>query len=352
MNNNNNSNNNNNNNELLTQLSKLNAKFVGGGVPRLCQFCGELFIQYDKRSTAKNCPTCMDIYQQRPSVVKQRETIAYFPNVTIQSLPNNGDWELSKTPDGRTFTNKSYKNDPFYKIDKKGKDYGVNWNGRITIYAKQPFTIGAIVTVRIMKVTHVVNAQYEEKQTLNNGTIIQRNTVAINEYSNLFTDNLPNAELHQNANSVTPNTTRTEVQSYEYIVLEPSKSSVSSVSDKTIGFYQANTKTTLSGLGNQYHYQLTGNPLWSKEIIGGVRNMRKYTISWLAITDNTHIVSIIDNNHPMTNNLNDDTTNTNTENKNEMFDVKTILTKLNNSHLSDEIEEYTPFTFGSDEDDE
>ena len=214
-----------------------------------CRECGKYFIFYPEKlpgdgALPKICSTCQDVKQGRPSVVVERRQIAVYDAVEIVGLP--GEWKEFQGAETDS---------PAYKIDVRGKKFGADWNGRIVIYAAQPYSIGDIVSVRHMEVVHRVKAVDEERQTIYGKVRVEKilPMTAQEGHERLFTG--------------------------QYLVLEKANKEVVG----KLVWAEAHTKTTLKGFDRQYWANITGQPLAEWRVSGGVRSGREHATGVLAI---------------------------------------------------------------------
>jgi hypothetical protein len=226
---------------------------------RVCQDCGLPYAVYETDPTRQSprCPRCADIRQHRPSVCQERERLAEWV-VEIESLPDV--W--------RSFQSSS-KDEPCYKIDLRGKRFGTKWDGRVVIYAKQPFAIGDNVFLRLMRATHQVRADYKShlRMDFTETTIREKYPIWKTEFGEV------------------------ETETREYLVME----SIEVEPTAKLIWREARTKTTLKGLGRQYISQIVVDPepVWSKTVTGGYRSGRAHTDAMLAIVDTDAKIQVI-----------------------------------------------------------
>lgn len=227
---------------------------VLGGNSRLCEECGEPFIQFHQRGEQLRCPTCQDTRQGRPSVVQDREFLAIYDGVQIVSLPPGSWHEFQATS----------KDEARYRMDVSGAMYGAAWSGRIVLWSEQPVQTGEVVRLRHMQSTHQVKAVYEARvrNDFDTGQIVGYSAREV----------IPVTEEHESA--------RIETEQHEYIVFEPSLVAP----QWRLEWASAYSKRTLKGFGKQVDSRIVGpEPEWLVEVSGGVRSGRTHTVGRLAL---------------------------------------------------------------------
>lgn len=234
----------------MGKVNQAQAQFFGGGKPAECRRCGKLFLYYTK-TKPRFCPTCMDVVQQRPSVVQQRESLALWEGIQIVSLPDK--WQEFVAQEGDA---------PCYRMTVKGSRYGASWNGRIDIFAESPFEKGDIVDIREMRVVHRVKAVYTEKRTIYGGTVTLRREVPLQSKEG-----------------------KEELAERRYLYFTKSQLGEPKA---FLVWAECCTKTTLKGFGRQYWCRAEDRALKSWSIFGGYRSGRAYTHAYLAIVDPEH----------------------------------------------------------------
>lgn len=195
-----------------------------------CRDCLQVFQgQFIRGCFPVRCPKCADIAQHRPEIVESRNLL-YSEVICLKSLP--GEFKLFQS---------SSKDFPVWKLSFKGKEWGVNWDGRIDIFCPDtlPPMLGKNYLLEVIEVSHYVLRFQELKKR-------------------------------------------------EYLRLTPAAQET----DKELIWLQVKSKTTLKGLGRQYQYDIVGNPLWEKRISGGYRNLRAYNTGVLAVVDAAHQLTI------------------------------------------------------------
>lgn len=225
----------------------------------VCNECGKEFdvnpghfAQMGFKNLPKRCPTCLDKKQLRPSIVQERKLLNVYDGVEIVSLPDS--WQKVD----------SFEKDlPSYQMIIKGSRFGASWSGRIDIFASHPFRSGDVVSIREMEAQHIIKVRHEYRSTMHYGT------VAVTKELPVTTDN-PEAEE--------------VIRTRRYLVLEPHDKPATC----HLVWTEARTKTTLKGLGRQYHARVSGAPIAKWEIWGGYRSGRAYTTGILAIVDKEH----------------------------------------------------------------
>lgn len=222
-----------------------------------CQKCGREFTFSPQhfavlgfKHMPKRCPACADVIQSRPSVVQERKLLNVYDKVEVVSLPCR--WEEYKG---------SAKDVPSLRMTVKGSRYGASWEGRIDIFAPQPFAAGDIVSVREMEVTHLVKVVTSSRDTLHHGVVTTQKEVPLS---------------FQEGDEV--------IRTRKYLVLEPCEGPATC----RLVWATARTKTTLKGLGRQYRAKVQGAPIASWAIRGGVRSGRAHTVGVLAIVSKDH----------------------------------------------------------------
>ena len=227
-----------------------------GGNLRVCEGCGKPFTQFIGENVAKLCATCKDIAQGRPSVVIRRQLIEVIQGVKVVSLPLD-EWEeyVAYPSEGDT---------PVWRQVFKGREFGAEWAGRIDIYTPWQGGVreGDVVRLRHMKALHKIRKVIEEGR---HGDPIERVV------------------------PITSDEGKEAIEEHEYIVLEPIQA-LTSEAKYELHWVKAYSKTTLKGYGRQYRACLDGDPLWKKEVSGGVRSGRAHTTAWLAVVDQEHPV--------------------------------------------------------------
>jgi len=203
----------------------------------------------------KHCPTCLDRKQRRPEVVESRETL-FSTVVQLDKAIAGLGWEEFQAQEGDR---------KVFQSVLKGKRFGADWYGRIDLYSHiglpEPGQI-CVFSEKIVKKT--VWVQKWTRMTMHHGPVSGYRRCA------------PDAEGAEE---------RQEEDRYCVLLpadgLEP---------EGRLVFISAYSKTTLKGFGRQFHANLRGTPLWYKEIRGGVRSGRAYTVAWLAVVNPDHPV--------------------------------------------------------------
>jgi hypothetical protein len=226
-----------------------------------CQECGEDFafsprqyVHLGLPEWPKRCPACLDRAQGRPDITLAREEL-FRACVRIDSLPA-GEWVKSTAmpvADGERQP---------WRLTVKGSRYGADWNGRIDLFSHLPVPPepGNFVTLVAMRVTKRVAKRAWARQTLEHGTVYGERQV-------------PLAEDGQGVRQVE------EVRTY--VRLDPPMPGGSG--GRQLVWAEARTKTTIKGLGRQYHAELGGDPIWFHEVRGGYRSGRAHTTARLAV---------------------------------------------------------------------
>lgn len=230
----------------------LGVRLASGGSLRVCVNCTEPFVQFHRLGVQTHCPRCNDERQRRSTVVQARECLWEMCGVRIVALPGN--WKEFRP---------SEKDEPAFRISLKGEVFGAAWDGRIEIHAPQAFTGGDVVVVRHMKVAHKTKVVTSSRPTMEHGTIeVQREVGLRSEEAG--------------AEEV--------VLEREYISLEPAF-----VAPKAcLVWTSVHSKYTFKGFGRQYSASISGTPLHSWRVSGGVRSGRAYSVGVLAVVDTEH----------------------------------------------------------------
>lgn len=254
---------------------------------QICSECGQPFQIYQRRARGQRyCPTCADRRQQRPTVVLRREALAAYNGVRIHSLP--GEWRL--------FTAAADRDEPTWRMEARGEDYGDAWEGTIVIHARRPFAAGDVVQLRHMRAVHEVKRATWSRPTsswtsLSGGPSSVTHSVpvpiavpdeAIRAYAlragepgNLFS-------RRSAAEAAAEGRLRIEVveEEREYVVLEPSTAPAT----YSLVWLEATSKYTLKGLGAQYAEAIDApDAVWSMSVRGGVRTDRRHTVGRLLV---------------------------------------------------------------------
>ncbi len=225
-----------------------------------CIRCGKNFMFNPSEFTLagfddipKKCPACCDIQQHRPELVISRKCEQFFPVVRIKSLP--GEW-VEFNPEGNSI--------PCFRQDVKGSRFGAAWNGRIVIFTLRPVTENDVVSLSVMKVCKQVREVTTSHATMKHGTVAT-------------THRVPMSCEEGDVKEVTDT----------YLRLDPSQ--VNGEEVPSLVWATAHTKTTLKGLGRQFHASIdTDTAIWSMSISGGARNYRFHTEGVLAIVSEQH----------------------------------------------------------------
>lgn len=226
----------------------------------VCRECGKVFAYFDNRSKPKTCPTCADKIQHRPSIVLERECIAEFSRVRVDTLPD--EWEeYQATPS----------DEACFKIDFAGRKFGKSWSGRIVIYAPDEILPGDVVTLKHMRVVHQVRAVYETRTSFR-GTMEAIRAGGSETVTYTVRTVLP----------VWSDEGELEEETREYITLTPVHRKARPT--HRLVWATARTKTTLKGLGAQYWQSIDASGAeWTMTVEGGVRSGRDRTIGVLAV---------------------------------------------------------------------
>lgn len=234
-----------------------------------CTLCGSPFtmdpVEFKNlgiHSIPKTCPTCLDKNQNRPDITISRKAI-FETKVKIVSLPSCH-WERVQDP----------KNDnlnPVYHAVVKGSHFGAEWNGRIDLWAimPEPPKVGQVVKLTEMEVEKIVTKEKWSRETMHHGTVQGYKQVPLG---------IENTEEFK--------------EKRNYVRLEPVEAD-KNTNYPELFWVEAYSKTTLKGLGRQYHVSLSGSPIWKKEISGGYRSGRASTTAWLTIVDVDNFVKLL-----------------------------------------------------------
>lgn len=225
---------------------------------KVCADCNLAFVAYSDR-VGDRCPRCVDIRQKRPSRVSTREKIAEWI-VKIDSLPPVA-WENFQA---------TKNDDPVFRLDLRGREFGKAWHGRIVIYAQEKFATGDVCRLRLMEARHEVRAAYVLKSTLHHGTVSIRETIPVYK-----------TEMGE-----------IETETREYFVLEAAENAQPQAK---LVYCQAFSKTTLKGLGRQWIETIVFDPepFFQKKVRGGVRSGRLWTDGILAVVPMDGKVNIV-----------------------------------------------------------
>ncbi len=113
----------------------------------VCSDCNSEFIGIFQRGCWQSrCSTCTDIKRRKPTVVRERRSIAFFPCVEIVALPCQGQWVASKAEEKDLIES--------FQIHLKGSNWGASWVGRVDLYARKAFEIGKLCSVEVIEVEH------------------------------------------------------------------------------------------------------------------------------------------------------------------------------------------------------
>ena len=244
----------------MTELTE-GIELALGGVLRICAQCSKPFAQYHRRTEQHLCPACIDLRDSRPSVVIERTLITLIEGVRIANLP--ADWQ--------PFTADPERDEGCYRISLKGEQYGATWSGRLVLYAPRVIGRGEVVRLRHMRAAHQVQAIYHEHAT--------------SPFTQLKGGPASTTTRERIAITAEDPAAQTEIDRYEYVVLEPTPGSAAAYE---LIWAEADTKTTLKGYGRQYWAAITGAPLWELRIGGGLRSGRAHTTGVLAVVDTEH----------------------------------------------------------------
>lgn len=220
-----------------------------------CVRCGKGFVFNPSefnvaglQNIPQKCPSCSDMAQARPELVIERKCEKFFPVVRIKSLPT--EWTEFK-PEGNDFG--------CYKIDMKGSRFGAQWSGRIIIYGLKPFAPDDIVSLSVMSVKKQVREMTTSRATMKHGTVSITRRVPLS---------CDDGDVK-------------EVQDI-YLRLDPAQENGEET--PSLVWATAYSKTTLKGLGRQFHASLDDSAaLWSMSVHGGARKGRFGTTGILAI---------------------------------------------------------------------
>ncbi len=204
------------------------------------------FAELGFKNLPKRCPTCIDMAQNRPSVVQERKLIRVYDGVEIINLPTT--WQEVATGE---------KDVPSYNISVKGSRFGASWSGRIDVFANKPFSFGDIISVREMVSSHKIKVVHGEKATMKYGTVPVEKELPI-----------------------TSEEGEEVIRSRRYLVFEPYDGPATS----RLVWVTAHTKT----FGRQYWAKVVGSPIAQWIVSGGVRSGRARTVGVLAIVDENH----------------------------------------------------------------
>jgi len=227
---------------------------------KICRMCETEFIATPWRGTYPAfCPTCQDIRQKRPSIIVERELLFGPIIVKIESLPSP--WEEFQARN---------RDLPCYKITVQGKEFGASWQGRIDIFAPEPWEPGDIVEFSEIESVHLVRYKKSYHPTIYGGNVLVKSKLALDS---------DEGEI--------------ELERRRYIRLDPLPEGTE-VPDELprLIWSVASYKTTLKGLGRQYRYEHVGCPIWSARVHGAVRSGRAGAEGVLAIVDDEHTLKV------------------------------------------------------------
>jgi hypothetical protein len=227
-------------------------EFINDAKIGICRDCGKKFLYYHDGSPQKRCPTCTDKQQARPSIVQKREEIRCFENIRIVSLPAK--W-VHVPP-------KASHDNSFFKIVIKGSDFGASWNGRIDIFAPEPFGPGESVDIHEIVVEHKIKIVDRIRHTLKYGPV----------------------EI-ENEHPITSDEGEETIRTRHYLRLERAYD----VPNAKLVWATAYSKTTLKGYGRQFHASVEDDAtIASWKLSGGVRSGRASTTGVLAVVNEDH----------------------------------------------------------------
>lgn len=226
---------------------------------RICSDCDKEFAAVMHKGVwTRRCPTCADIAQRRPSVCRSRTTIYGPTTCVIESLP--GEWEK--------FTTGQHRDEYVWKISVKGREFGAQWNGRVDIYARQPFVIGKVVDLVEIEAVHSVLATRTEQAT--SGFTQAKGGPAVVTHREVVA---PREHLHQQVEDASA-----ELETHRYIRLQQPAPAVAHGREAMakddlprLVWRVAHSKTTIKGFGRQYGAHLDGDPLCRGHGAGGRR---------------------------------------------------------------------------------
>lgn len=225
----------------------------------------------------KRCPTCLDKIQTRPDVVLERGTIEEFVcrvHPTAATLLANA-VEFQPLPTDK----------PSRRLIIKGERYGASWRGRIDVFSHVwPISSGDVVTLAYnftRRQVWCVSRQIKACGYL--GYVVER------------------SKSYRVLAGHVPEPGESEVmereETNEYVLLTRTLASTTSALQRdalpVLCWIEAYSKTTLKGLGNQFHRRIVGNPLWSLSVDGGCRSGRYGTHGMLAVVDPMDPVTVI-----------------------------------------------------------
>lgn len=131
-----------------------------------------------------------------------------------------------------------------YLYDKKGREHGASWSGRIVVWAKEPPRAGQLITIREMKSTWQMKAKYEKRfsigASMRSGYPVEymdRSLVPLDSDEGQF-----------------------EEEEHRYFVLEPAAADAKPAGQLVL--VTRHSKTTLKGYGRQYHEKI----VWPKGV--------------------------------------------------------------------------------------
>jgi len=225
-----------------------------------CSICNEIFPINPKTYCAlgldglpKRCPRCQDKKQNRPVEVLSRKAVEEWHGVLVAEMP------VKFVP----FIADENKGDvPSHRAIIKGSiGDGVSWNGRMDVWSiGHTDPTGKVCDIRLMEV--IRNRKIQVPQRGPDGKILYLGE------ERLMEEKLIEGEVQQ------------------YLVLEPADNKPSGLQ---FVFLRANRKTTLKGLGRQFHASLNlETALWSYRLESYCRSGRYGSLMALAIVSDEH----------------------------------------------------------------
>lgn len=224
-----------------------------------CSQCGEQFpfnpTEYRELcyfKLPKHCPKCLDERQHRPDVTLSRKEL-FGVSCKIASLPP-AEWQQVQWEE---------KDSPAWHLVIKGERFGVSWRGRIDLWSvsSEPPKVGNVVRLSEMEVLKRIAVR-----KWSSGTRSMERQVPL--------------ALAQKENSDSSVEMREEKRIY--VRIDPTDELPQG---RKLVWIEAHTKTTLKGLGRQYHASLSGSPIWCQKVLGGYRSGRAHSVGWLAVVD-------------------------------------------------------------------
>ena len=216
----------------------------------VCVECGKEFLAFPTRfgTYPKRCPDCLArLHAERGGYqvtrkLLERVVVNAWVRLRLDSLPAN--WEKVQIEE-------KHHSRPAYKIDFKGREFGASWSGRIVMWADEPILPGNLVDLEQMEARYQVCVSYETHHSVG---------AAYKGYDATYTirKHLPLTECQEELDETTdPSGPRSEVDSHVYYRMRPARDGQAT---GRLVYVEGTSKTTLKGLGAQYHVKITIPP--------------------------------------------------------------------------------------------